>query len=60
MDDLTEREALVEELASREDTASKQQDKDKETAEHISIFEIPPRSQLGPYHLSLTYHTTRN
>ena len=42
VDDLTEREAPVEELVSREDTAtadadfvSKQQDKGKETAEHI-------------------------
>lgn len=42
VDDLTEREALIEELVSREDTAtadadfaSKQQDKDKETAEDI-------------------------
>lgn len=42
VDDLTEREALIEELVSREDTAtadadfaSKQQDKDKETAEEI-------------------------
>ena len=42
VDDLTEREALIEELVSREDTAAadadfvtKQQDKDKETAEDI-------------------------
>jgi len=42
VDDLTERDAPIEELVSREDTAtadadfaSKQQDKDKETAEDI-------------------------